>query len=216
MDLDELEAAARRLLAPPSYDYLAGGAFDELTLAANMGDWARLRLRPRILRDVALVSTATTLLGTQVATPIGIAPTAFHRLAHPDGEPATAAAAAAAGALMVASTRATASVEEIADAAPGAPRWYQVYIMRDRDGTAGLVQRAARAGFQALVLTADTPVLGRRMRDVRNRFVLPANVGSAAESLGAEGNLSDQDPRLSFADIGWLARLSGLPVVVKG
>jgi 4-hydroxymandelate oxidase len=197
------------------FDYLAGGADDELSLAANLEDWARLRLRPRVLRDVRAVDAGTTLLGEAVAHPIVVAPTAFHRMAHPDGEPATARGAAAAGARFVLSTRSTAPVEDVATALDGRPFWYQVYVLRDRDLTVDLTKRAATAGATALVLTADVPRLGRRRRDVRNGFVVPTNLGTI-ESLDRPGDLADQDAGLTFDDITWLHDLTGLPVVVKG
>ena len=215
MDLAALEEQARELLPPAVYDYFAGGSFDELTLAANVADWARLRLRPRVLRDVSAVSTATTVLGTPVAAPVLVAPTAFQRMAHPDGEAATAAGAGAAGTLMVQSTRSSATCLEVRDAAPDAARWFQVYVLRDRGHTAALVEAAVESGCRALVLTGDTPVLGRRLRDVRNAFAVPADaLGSSRDAV--PGNLTDQDPALTFADIGWLASTFGLPVVVKG
>jgi 4-hydroxymandelate oxidase len=220
LDLDALEGQARALLEPGAFDYIAGGADDEVTLADNVEAWKRLRLRPRVLRDVSAVDPATTLLGRPVASPIGIAPTAFHRLAHADGEEATARAAAVSGSLMVLSTRATATAAEVRAAAPDALLWFQVYILTDRARTARLIEAAVAHGVKALVLTADTPFLGRRLRDVRNRFVLPASIGDASASLalepGEEGSLVDQDPSITFDDIGWLASISGLPVVVKG
>lgn len=215
MELEALEAAARRLLAPEVYDYYAGGAFDEHSLAANVDDWTRLRLRPRILRDVRAVDPGTTLLGESVGHPILVAPTAFHRMAHADAEPATARGAAAANARFVLSTRSTTPVEEVAAALAGEPFWFQVYVLQDRELTVELVHRAAAAGATALVLTADVARLGRRMRDVRNGFVVPTNLGTI-ESLDRPGNLSDQDAGLTFADIGWLHDITGLPVVVKG
>ena len=218
MDLAELEEQARQLLAQPTYDYLAGGAGDELSLADAVAAWDRVRLRPRVLRDVGSIDMSTTVLGTRIEYPVMVAPTAFHELAHPEGEAETARGAAAAGALMVAATRATCPLEAIAEAGgPGSPRWYQVYILQERDHTAQLVQRAAQAGYKALVLTGDTPLLGQRMRDVRNAFVLPANVGDAAMQAGAAvGSLVDQDATITFECIGWLRELTGLPVIVKG
>jgi 4-hydroxymandelate oxidase len=219
IDLVELERRAASLLSPSVYDYFAGGADDETTLRENTAAWDRIRLRPRVLRDVSVVDTATTILGAPVATPVAIAPTAYQRLAHPDGEVATARGAAAAGCLHVLSTRATATPQEVEDAAPGAPRWFQVYVLRDRGRTEKLVTAALEAGVSALVLTADTPVIGRRLRDARNRFVLPTNLGEADLDLeaGAEANLSDQDPALTFDDIAWLRELAGdVPLVVKG
>jgi 4-hydroxymandelate oxidase len=220
LDLDALEDEARALLESGAFDYIAGGAEDEVTLADNVAAWKRLRLRPKILRDVSAVDTTTTLLGDPVASPIGIAPTAFHRLAHPDGEEASAQAADKAGALMVLSTRATASAADVRAAAPGALLWFQVYVLTDRGRTTRLVEAAVAQGCKALVLTADTPFLGRRLRDVRNRFVLPTDIGDASSSLtlepGEEGSLIDQDPSITFDDIGWLAETGKVPVVVKG
>jgi 4-hydroxymandelate oxidase len=227
LDLDLLEAAAAERLDPGVYDYIAGGADDELSVAGNLSAWSRLRLRPRVLRDVSRVSTATTLLGSEVATPLVVAPMAYHRMTHPDGEAASAAGAAAAGALYVCSTQATMTVEEVAAAAPGAPRWFQVYVVRDRGWTAELVARAAAAGYRALVLTVDVPLLGNRLRDLRNDFRLPTGLAPAnappagaarqrelaADVLAQAGQF---DPGLTPEVVGWLAERSGLPVVVKG
>ena len=227
LDLEALEAAARDRLDRGVYDYIAGGADAELSVAGNLAAWSRLRLRPRVLRDVTAVSTATTLLGSEVAVPLAVAPMAYHRMAHPDGEAASAAGAAAAGALYVCSTQATMPVEEVAAAAPGALRWFQVYVVRDRGWTAELVARAAAAGYRALVLTVDVPVLGNRLRDLRNRFRLPTGMAPAnAPPAGAArqrelavdvlAQAGQFDPGLTPETIGWLAERSGLPVVVKG
>ena len=215
MELDELEAKARELLPQDVYDYVAGGAVDELTMADNRAAWDRVRLRPRVLRDVRAVTTSTAVLGAAVAHPIGVAPTAFHRMCHDGGEPATAAGAADAGALFVLSTRSTAPMEDVAEAMGDAPWWFQVYVLNDRDLTESFVRRAAAAGARALVLTGDTPVLGRRLRDIRNRFVLPSHLGTI-ESLDRPGNLADQAAGVTFEDVAWLARTAELPVVVKG
>jgi 4-hydroxymandelate oxidase len=227
LDHDALEAAARARLDAGVYDYIAGGADAERTVADNLAAWARLRLRPRVLRDVTEVATATSLLGGRVAAPLAVAPMAYHRMVHPDGEAASAAGAAAAGALYVCSTQATMSVEEVAAAAPDAARWFQVYVVRDRGWTAELVARAAAAGYRALVLTVDVPLLGHRPRDLRNDFRLPTGLRPAnappvaaarqrelaADVLAQAGQF---DPALTPATIGWLAERSGLPVVVKG
>lgn len=225
MDLVELEQRARTLLAPTAYDYIAGGADDERTLADNAAAWGRVRLRPRVLRDVALVDSSTTVLGTPVSLPVLVAPMAYHRLVHDEGEEATAAGTAAAGTVLVASTLATTSLEDVAAAAPGSPQWFQLYVHRDRGFTAELVARAGQAGYRALVLTVDLPVLGYRPRDERNRFTLPegmvmANVGRSTEAtdgsaiaLYAAGEL---DPSLTPADVEWLRGLTTLPVLVKG
>jgi 4-hydroxymandelate oxidase len=227
LDLAALEAVARARLEPGAYDYIAGGADGELTLADSLVAWSRLRLRPRVLRDVTEVSTATRLLGSPVPAPLLVAPMAYHRLAHPAGEAASAAGAAAAGAPYVCSTQATMSVEEVAAAAPDAVRWFQVYVVRDRGWTAELMARAAAAGYRALVLTVDVPRLGNRLRDLRNDFRLPTGLKPAnappagaarqrelaADVLAQAGQF---DPGLTPETIGWLAERSGLPVIVKG
>jgi 4-hydroxymandelate oxidase len=227
LDLDALEAAARERLERGVYDYVAGGADAELTTAANLAAWSRLRLRPRVLRDVAAVSTATSVLGAEVPTPIMVAPMAYHRMAHPDGEAASASGAAAAGAVYVLSTQATMSVEEVAAAAPDAVRWFQVYVVRDHGWTLELVARAAAAGYRALVLTVDVPLLGNRLRDLRNRFRLPTGLRPAnappvaaarQRELAADvlAQADQFDPSLTPETIAWLADRSGLPVLVKG
>ena len=227
LDTAALEAAARERLEAGVYDYIAGGADAEHTVADNLAAWSRLRLRPHVLRDVTEVSTATTLLGSQVPAPLLVAPMAYHRMCHPDGEAASAAGAAAAGACYVLSTQATMSVEEVALAAPDAVRWFQVYVVRDRGWTAELVARAAAAGYRALVLTVDVPLLGNRLRDLRNDFRLPTGLkpanappAGAARQRELEVDVLAQagqfDPGLTPEVIGWLAERSGLPVVVKG
>jgi 4-hydroxymandelate oxidase len=207
VDVDAREEAARAVLPAEVFDYYAGGSFDELSLAANLADWAALRLRPRVLQDVRVVDPGTTLLGEPLPHPIVVAPTAFHRMAHPDGEVATARGAAAAGARFVLSTRSSTPPEEVAAALDGRPFWYQVYVLQDRDLTTELTRRAAEAGATALVLTADVARLGRRLRDVRNGFVIPTEVGGARV---------EQDAGLTFDDIGRLLEATGLPVIVKG
>jgi 4-hydroxymandelate oxidase len=220
LDLASLERRARERLDRSAYDYFAGGADDELTLAANPAAWARLRLRPHVLRDVGAVETSTTVLGAPVSIPILVGPVAYQRLAHPEGELATAAAAAAAGTLMVVSTQATVPLEEIAAVVP-APRWFQLYVYRDRGIAAGLVRRAAAVGYQAIVLTVDVPVPGNRERDKRNRFQLPpgmrlANLAVPEERVDVVGVARHFDPTVTPEAIGWLREQSGLPVVVKG
>lgn len=225
MDVDELQRRAREVLSPMAYDYFSGGADDECTLRESRSVWARRRLRPHVLRDVSSVATATTVLGAPVSMPVLVAPMAYQRLAHDDGERATARAAAACGTAMIVSTLATVSLEEVGTAAPSALRWFQLYVHRDRGWTEELVRRAVAAGYAALVLTVDVPVLGHRRRDERNAFALPAgmqmaNVGAAVPHGDGSGLAayagSELDPALTPADIGWLAGISGLPVVVKG
>jgi 4-hydroxymandelate oxidase len=217
-DAAELQRRARKLLARSVYDYYAGGSGRERTLRANEKAWRQVWLAPRVLRDVSAVDTATRLLGTDVATPLCVAPSGFHGLAHPDGELASAAGAARAGALFVLSTRSTRRIEDVgaAVAAEGGTWWFQVYLMRDRDLTAGLVRRAAAAGAAALVLTADTPVVGRKRRNSDDGMISDedylVNLGPL-DDLSAAAQAADPSP----ADIGWLGQVGGgLPVVVKG
>ena len=227
LDLTALEAAARERLERGVYDYVAGGADDERSVADAQTAWSRLRLRPRVLRDVSEVSMATTVLGSRLPVPLLVAPMAYHRMAHPDGEAASAAGAAAAGAGYILSTQATMTVEEVAEIVPDGLRWFQVYVVRDRGWTADLVARAAATGYRALVLTVDVPVLGNRLRDLRNDFRLPTGLKPAnappagaarqreldADPLAQAGQF---DPGLTPEVIGWLAERSGLPVLVKG
>jgi 4-hydroxymandelate oxidase len=216
-DIARLQRQARGLLPAGVYDYYAGGSGRERTLRANERAWRRTWLAPRVLRDVSAVDTTAELLGSPVATPVAVAPTAFHQLAHPDGEVATVAGAGRAGALTVVSTRSLRAFADVgaAVAAAGGTWWLQTYIMRDRDLTASLVKRAVAAGARALVLTADTPVVGRKRRD---SAALPLTDEDLAVNTGPVRDWADLDqaPDITFADIGWLAELSGLPVVVKG
>ncbi len=217
-DVRDLQRRARKLLARDIYDYYAGGAGRERTMRANEKSWREVWLAPRVLREVSAVDTSAALLGTGVATPVCVAPTGFQRLAHPDGEVAAAAGAAQAGALYVLSTRSSRRIEDVAEAVAGAGGswWFQVYVMRDRDLTAGLVRRAAAAGARALVLTADTPVVGRKRRD---RFDGGVSAGDFLVNIGPLDDLTraSQCRSVTPADIGWLGDAGrGLPVVVKG
>jgi 4-hydroxymandelate oxidase len=226
LDLPLMEEEARRAIGEMGYAYYSGGAEDERLLMDNVAAWARWRLHPRVLVDVSAVSTATTVLGSPVASPVLLAPTAIQGLAHPEGEVASARGAAAAGTCMVLSSLATRSLEDVAEAAPGSPLWMQVYVLRDRGRTTALVDRAVAAGYRALVLTADAPVPGLRRRELRGGVHLPddltlPNLGDAATARAHEGGFlavvaRELDPSLTYDDIGWLADRSGLPVVVKG
>jgi len=219
----DYERLAESKLEPGVFGYYAGGAGDELALSGNVEAWCRLRLRPRVLVDVSAVSTETTVLGTLVSMPLLVAPTAIQRLAHPDGEPGMARAAAAAGTIMCLSTLATATAEEVAAAAPGAPRWFQLYVFRDRGVTRSFVDQAVAHDYGAIVLTVDAPRLGRRERDLRTGFRVPEEivVPSMAALGGWEGAtplelLGAIDPSLTWADLEELRSLSSLPLVLKG
>nr|WP_202805606.1 alpha-hydroxy acid oxidase [Actinopolymorpha alba] len=211
---DELERRAREILPPDIFGYLATGSGVEETLATNDAAWRQFPLRPRILRDVARVDTGTTLLGTPVASPVHVAPTGYQTLAHASGEAGVAKGTADAGSLYVLSTRATASLDEVA--AVAGPWWLQVYVLRDRDLSARIVERAAACGARALVLTADTPYVAAKARAANvpvggsARFLIPELVARDDEGTW-------QNPSVTFDDIGWLREVSGgLPVVVKG
>lgn len=229
LNLADLERLARASLPRMAGDYVASGALDEVTLRENEAAWGRLRLHYRVLAGVARRSLATTVLGREVALPVLVAPTAFQRLAHEEGELATARACAAAGTVMVLSTLSTQPVEQVVAAANGAV-WFQLYVYRDREATLALVRRAEAAGCRALVLTADAPVLGRRERDVRNGFHLPP--GLEAVNLLAPGHARVEavpggsglqayvgtliDPDVSWRDVEWLRAHTRLPLLVKG
>ncbi|SCX49966.1 4-hydroxymandelate oxidase [Klenkia marina] len=215
LDLDDLETRARSALPAEVFDYYAGGADAEVTLGEAPQAWRSWRLRPRVLRGVDHADLTTTLLGTPAATPVGVAPWAYQGMAHPDGELATARAAAGAGALLTVSTSATHTVEEVASASAGAPAWFQLYRQHSPVHTDDLARRAGAAGYRALVLTVDLPVLGRRRRDLRNDFALPAGLRMANQPAPG-GAPAEPGPPWTAADIGRFADLSGLPVVVKG
>jgi isopentenyl diphosphate isomerase/L-lactate dehydrogenase-like FMN-dependent dehydrogenase len=222
LNVDEFEEAARAKLDPGAYGYFAGGAGDEHTLRENTKAFTRWQLRPRVLVDVGEVSTAATVLGTEVSMPLLVAPTAFHRLAHPEGELATARAAAAAGTIMCLSTLSSVSPAELAAAAPGAPQWFQLYWSRDRGFTKALLEEVAEAGFRALALTVDFPVAGRRERDLRSAFALPddlplPNLPVPLRRQGFHGALGGiVDPALTWRDLEWLREACPLPLVLKG
>ena len=204
----DYERLAAERLDPAVLGYFAGGSGDERTLRDNVDAFTRARLRPRVLCDVTDVSTATTVLGTEVSMPLLVAPFALQKLLHPEGELATARGSAAVGTLLCLSTITTVPPAEVAAAAPGAPRWFQVYVLRDRGRTEELVHAAADAGFSALVLTADTQYLGRRERDVRLGFDIPNHL--------AVPDFGSFSPAVSWRDVEELTSRTGLPVIVKG
>jgi isopentenyl diphosphate isomerase/L-lactate dehydrogenase-like FMN-dependent dehydrogenase len=206
----DYERLAAEKLDANAHAYFVGGAGDEVTLRDNLAAFERRKLRPRVLVDVQSVSTATTVLGTEIAVPIVIAPLALQRMAHPDGELATARAAARGGTIMCLSSAATVRPADIAAVAPEAARWFQVYVFRPRGLTEELIDEAVEHGYSALVLTADTPYLGRRERDIRVDFKVPEELTLAVDLFGG-----GFDATLSWRDLEWLAGY-GLPVVVKG
>lgn len=218
--LEKHERDAVAVLPAAAHEFFASGSGDEVALGEATEAWARHRLRPRVLRDVGEVDLTTTVLGSALTHPIGVAPVGYLGLAHPDAEPAVAAAAREQGALYVASTRASTALEDIA--AVAGPWWFQVYVMRNRDLTARLVERAVAAGAGALVLTGDTPFVGIKRRVGSQRIAIPDEtflVNLARHLTGdvAAGRAgAEQDPTATLDDIGRLAAMSGLPVLVKG
>jgi 4-hydroxymandelate oxidase len=225
---EALEPAARGVLSEAAYNYYAGGAEDETTLRANRAAFGRFYLRPRVLVDVGEVDTTIELLGERLSMPILLAPTAFQRLAHPEGEKASARAARAAATLMLASTLSNTSIEDTAAAAPG-PLWFQLYVFRQREITRALVERAEAAGCTAICLTVTVPVQGNRERDTRTGFRLPAELEMAnfaglrqaafpdAAGSGLEAFIGREfDPTLTWGAVEWLRSITRLPIVLKG
>ena len=204
-----VEAAAAEV-DPSVWCYFEGGSGDEVTLRANVAAYGRWRFRPRVLVDVTEVSTASTLLGTPVSMPLGIAPFAMQRLVDADGEVATARAAAAAGVLFCVSTLTTSTHAEIAAAGPG-PRWLQLYVLRDRERTLDHMHEAREAGYSALVLTVDLPYVGRRERDLRLGFQNPP-----PDLHLPYASLFETSPALTWRDLEWIRTELPLPLVVKG
>lgn len=221
LTLDDAERLARAVVPTDAWGYIAGGAGDERTLRWNREAFSRYRLRPRVLIDVSTVTTETTVLGTPVSMPVLVAPMAYQQIAHEDHELATARGAAAAGTVMCLSTVATATPADVATAAPGGPRWLQLYVFRDRAVSDEVVAQALEVGFTAIVLTADLPVVGIRDSERRAGFDVPElNVPAF---VAARARNTSKDPALRLLDAGlqWdyvseLRERWKVPVVVKG
>ncbi|XP_021763873.1 peroxisomal (S)-2-hydroxy-acid oxidase GLO1-like isoform X1 [Chenopodium quinoa] len=261
-NVSEYDKLAKERLPKMIYDYYASGAEDEWTLEENRNAFSRILFRPRILIDVSHIDITTTVLGFKIPMPIMIAPSAMQKMAHPEGEFATARAASAAGTIMVLthisfpsyfssfsnlkyrifhslicmcdyliqalSTLATSSVEEVASTGPGI-RFFQLYVMKDRSVVAQLVIRAEKAGFNAIVLTVDTPRIGRREADIKNRFILPQHLTlknfegldlgkiDRTDNSGLASYFSYQvDRSLNWKDVKWLQTITKLPILLKG
>ncbi|WJX47000.1 Lactoylglutathione lyase [Trifolium repens] len=228
-NVNEYEAIAKEKLPKMIYDYYASGADDEWTLKENQNAFSRILLRPRILRDVSKIDLTTNVLGFNISMPIMIAPTAMQKAAHPEGEYATARAASAADTIMTLSSWATSSVEEVASTGPGI-RFLQIYLFKDRNMATQLIRRAEKADFKAIVLTADSPVVGHKEADIKNRFTLPSYLkmknfeGMDLEKLDEATEHSDHtstvnglyDQSLTWKDVKWLQTITSLPILVKG
>ncbi|MBZ9750547.1 alpha-hydroxy-acid oxidizing protein [Deinococcus sp. HMF7604] len=229
INLADIEALGRAQLDRNALEYYESGANDALTLRENRAAYHRLRLRPRVLVDVSQIDTRTEVLGLPLQSPIGIAPSAFHGLAHPDAELATARAAAAAGSVMTLSTFSNTSIEEVGAAAAGR-LWFQLYLCADRQLSRDVIARAEAAGARALVFTVDAPYLGRREANERHRFALPPhlhapNVGTRETLAQVETDTGSQlanyfqnlvDKTFTWDDLAWLRAQTRLPMVLKG
>ncbi|HMQ68954.1 MAG TPA: alpha-hydroxy acid oxidase [Ignavibacteria bacterium] len=228
INIYDFEIIARDKLTQMAYDYYRSGSHDEITLSENIEAFKRIFLKYRVLIDVSKRDLSTEVLGQKISMPLIIAPTAFHKMAHPDGEVATAKAAGAAGTIMILSTLSNSDVEDVVKATPG-PVWFQLYVYKDRAVTKELVERITKAGCKALVLTVDAPVLGTRERDVRNKFNLPEGLSvknllplnkdklPVIDDSGLAGYVQNHlDPSLSWKDIEWLKSITNLPVIIKG
>jgi len=232
----ELEARARERLTPEAFGYVAGGAGSELTIAANLRAFERWQIVPRMLRDVSVRDLSTTVLGTAMAAPVLLAPVGVQSIVHPEGELAVARAAAAHGLAPILSTAASHSIEDVAEAMGSSSRWYQLYWPRDRDLAASFVARAGDAGYEAIVVTLDTWLLGWRPRDLRNAY-LPFLKGEGVANYFSDpvfraalekppeedpgpaiGHWAYQfaNPRVTWADLAWLREQTELPIVLKG
>ena len=222
-DFDALEEKARAKLSPAAYAFAAAGADDEITLAENIAAWRRLRLRPRVLNDITSIDTGVSVLGVRLATPVMVAPFGRHKLFHPEGERATARGAAATGAVFVLPTTSTVSMEDVA-AEPGtAPRWFQLYLPADRSLAENLIDRAAAAGFGAVVLTVDQPVYGSSPRAARAPLAPSPDIRNAnlpGAPIAQNSYKPDYSGRVTFPatwrDLEWLVRRSKIDVLVKG
>jgi 4-hydroxymandelate oxidase len=225
--LSDYEAAARQRLSRLAYEYVSGGASDEVTLKWNEEAFQKIRLRQKILVDVSAIDTRVTLLNEELPFPVLLAPAAYHRLLHTEGELATARGASAAKTTLIVSTMSTTCIEEIAAVAE-APLWFQLYVQPDRGFTKSLVERAQDAGCRVLCVTVDTPVIGTRNREMRLKFALPEGMdrphlrGAIADERLAhrprEGEIytSTLDPKFTWKDIDWLLSFTRLPIVLKG
>jgi L-lactate dehydrogenase (cytochrome) len=242
--VDDVRRAARRRAPKPVYEYVVGGADQELNVSREVASWRRVEFAPRVLRDVSKVDLSTTVVGQPMASPLILGPTGYSRMMHTDGERAVVRAAAAAGLTYTLSTMGTTSIEDVAAAAPEASRWFQLYVWRDRGMTSALVERAREAGYSALVVTVDSPLSGKRVRDLRNGFSVPpalslstfvsgvlhpawtfdllttdpptfASFGGRVEQLQTVVNALF-DPTISWDLVDWLRERWPGPLLVKG
>ncbi|XP_058831022.1 uncharacterized protein LOC131689745 [Topomyia yanbarensis] len=229
VSLRDYEKRAAEIIPRHALDYYRSGAGDELSLRLNRICFDRLRIRPRVLKSGAKRDMTVRLFGDEYSMPVGISPTAMQRMAHHDGEVANAKAAASRGVGFTLSTISTSSIEEVAAGTPKSPKWFQLYIYKDRKITESLVRRAEKAGFRTIVLTVDAPMFGLRRPDMRNKFSLPPHLilanfeGQQATGVQSQGGsgineyiYEQLDPTLCWNDVKWLLNFTKLPVIVKG
>lgn len=242
--ISDLRTRARRRTPRAVFDYVDGAADDEISLSRSRSTFRDLEFQPHVLRDVSHVDTSTTILGRDAPYPFGFAPTGFTRMMHHEGESAVAKVAERVRIPYALSTLGTTTPENVAAAAPGADRWFQLYVWRDRDVSYALVERAHNSGFRTLILTVDLPVGGARLRDVRNGMTVPPSLTvrtaldgarhpnwwlnfltteplSFASLSSLDGTVADSadrlfDPALNFDDVEWLRNQWDGPIVVKG
>ncbi|XP_075744172.1 uncharacterized protein LOC119187728 [Rhipicephalus microplus] len=225
---DDIERLAHAKMLPKVTTFYQDGADQQQTIAENLLAFKRLRLLPRVMRDVSTIDTECTLLGQRLSMPVGISPTALQKMAHPDGESATARAAANAGTVMVLSALSTTSMEDVACGAPGGVRWLQMEVVKDRSVTIDFLSRAERLGYGAIVLTVDMPVFGLRVATVKNRMTYPEHLCLAnfkgtnySHTQGLKESCLEQlresfDRSLTWDVLAWIKSITKLPVVVKG
>jgi 4-hydroxymandelate oxidase len=212
----EYEPLARARVEPGAWDYQAGGAGDELSLADNVAAWNRIKLRPRVLVDVSSRDLRTSAFGVALDHPVIVAPTAAHQLSHADAELGSARGAAGAGALFTLSTISSVPMEEVAAAAPGAPRWFQLYAPIDRGACRALIDRAVEAGYGAVAVTVDLPLPGNRERDVRNALELDLGVHLPADQAVDPDTGIVVLPTMDWDELDWLRSVCPIPLIAKG
>ncbi|CAI9286241.1 unnamed protein product [Lactuca saligna] len=225
VNLNEYQQLARQALPKMYYDYFSGGSEDQHTLGENTEAFKRITFRPKILVDVSKIDMSTTILGYKTSAPIMIAPTALHKLAHPEGEVLTARAAGSCNVIMGLSFMSTCTIEEVASSC-NAVRFFQLYVYKKREISALMVKRAEANGFKAILLTADTPKLGRREADIKNKMIAPhlknfeglvSTKVEDDEGSNVEAFVNRSfDPSLSWKDIAWLKSITKLPILIKG
>ncbi|KAK3745677.1 hypothetical protein QZH41_019005, partial [Actinostola sp. cb2023] len=218
--LDDLERKAKQTLSEDALKYYAGGADEEVTLRDNVDAFKRFRLRPRMLRGISQVDLSTTVLGQTVSMPICVAPTGFHRLAHPDGELATARACDKSGTLMVLSIFSTTPIADIVNATPTALHWQQLYILKDKENVKTVIRQAEQSRFKALVITVDAPVMGNRRAISKPGFFQSLGLSPPLiREISHKMNLKPEQlfiKHINWDSISWIKSLTKLPVIVKG